>query len=140
MRENMITSVVLKRDTSSAAVSDAVAPASTLESPMLIKKLLGDRTTDVSSVHLRPAGKPPEGFGLGLTPQGLQQLAEQPWTRTQRARGLHGACTALGTPGCSLRLELGLGPLRTLATEATDSLHQHPPAPQGHSRGTASTR
>lgn len=109
MRENMIMSVVLKRDTSSATVSDAVAPASTLESPMLIEKLLGDRRTAVSRVHLRPAGKPPEGFGLGLTPQGLQQLAEPRGSSCSLGPGLraHVACAVPAQPWAHLGAAYG---------------------------------
>lgn len=43
MRENRTMSVALKRDTSSATISDVVVPVSTLESPMLITKLSGER-------------------------------------------------------------------------------------------------
>lgn len=43
MSENRIMSVVLKRDTSSDTVSDPVVLVSTLESPMLITKLWGER-------------------------------------------------------------------------------------------------
>ena len=75
MRENRIMSVVLKRDTSSATVSGRVVPVSMLESPMFIRNLSRERI-DVSRGRLGPAGEPPEGFGLGCTPQGLQQQAE----------------------------------------------------------------
>ena len=43
MSENRIMSIVLKRDTSSDKVSDPVVLVSTLESPMLITKLWGER-------------------------------------------------------------------------------------------------
>lgn len=43
MSENRIMSGVLKRDTSSAIVSDVVALVSMLESSMLIKKLSGEK-------------------------------------------------------------------------------------------------
>lgn len=43
MSENRIMSVMLKRETSSATVSDPVALVSVLESPMLITNLWGER-------------------------------------------------------------------------------------------------
>lgn len=98
MRENRIMSVMLRKDTSSATVSDTVALASMLESPMLTgncsKK--GQGSVGRSRVCLRPVGEHPE-------PQKLHFGSVGPKT---------GAAPGAGAAGPTH----GLWPLRDTAT------------------------
>lgn len=72
MRENRIMSVMLKRDTSSATVSDMVALASMLESPMLTGNC---RETERTGISREKQGLPEACGGAPRAPQASARVS-----------------------------------------------------------------